>query len=888
LIVLSILASTAVAQININSENNLTKIIGIDQTAFPSLKINVHIDKFCAMSGTLEKDDFKINENGNNTSIDGFYFTGNGSAHKLDLAIVFDDTGSMRDEIYAMKSKVEDMTNAIKNSGVDANYSLISFKDSVSIKSKWTNDPEALKKSVSALLKGGGNDEPEDSMDAIEAALSMGFRPDARSIILVITDAHAHYKNDGGAFSSSLKEQMGNDTRVFSNYTEEQVENDLKKSGAMLIVVSPKFEEQSRYVDLKSIADDLNSVWIDIDSADFSTILDQLKGIITAYYVIDYQSPDPNSIGNRTVFVKVKAPGCVDDTASSFYTIKPNQPPVIHRFKPDKLSPQGAGTAIIWTVNATDPDGDEILYKFLHNGLPICNWTADNIWTWVPSNVDIGLNRVEVQIRDGLHARPNESDDKKSVNFIISEPNRPPIINSLTLETARLKNPAWIANAVDPDDDTILYKFFLDDIPQTGWITDNIWHPVGNNISNKTMKIEVWVRDGLHAGMDGFDDRKSVIYNITAAPPTVPGPAVHIESWQKTFGGPDQDGSLSGNSVQQTGDGGYIIAGSTWSYGSGKEDAWLIKTDAKGNKLWDKTFGGPNDDAAHSARQTADGGYIIAVSTNSSGTGSYDIRLIKTDAKGNKLWEKTFGGPNDDVANSVQQTSDHGYIIAGYTWPHAAGKKDAWLIKTDAYGNKVWEKTFSDSKDYVANSAQQTKDGGYIIAGDSYPNSWLIKTNSYGNELWNTTLDRSHANYADCVRQTSDGGYVIGGSYFGTYSKVWLIRTDANGNKLWDRTFGGLEGSVGTSVQQTSDVGFIVAGSTYSQGAGGFDAWLIKTDENGNKLWDRTFGGLNDDEADCVQQTSDGGYIIAGSTYSYGSGGRDIWLIRTDANGNVG
>jgi hypothetical protein len=308
--------------------------------------------------------------------------------------------------------------------------------------------------------------------------------------------------------------------------------------------------------------------------------------------------------------------------------------------------------------------------------------------------------------------------------------------------------------------------------------------------------------------------------------------------WNKTFGGTDYDFGTSG---RQTSDGGYIITGSTrlWS------DVLLIKTDNNGNEKWKRTFGGSSFDSGMSVQQTSDGGYIITGYTYSFGANENtdDVWLIKTDGNGNEVWNKTFGGLEGDVGCCVQQTTDEGYIITGYTDSYGAGAEDVWLIKTDSSGNKLWDKTFGGTNNDEGNSVQQTTDGGYIITGwmESFGagefDVWLIKTDFNGNEVWNRSFGGTKLDIGFSIQQTTDGGFILTGgtSSFNAVNitDVYLIKTDGNGDKVWEKTFGGIESDIGLEVKQTSDSGYIIAGETMSYGAGGYDVWLIKTDSQG-------------------------------------------------------
>ncbi len=356
--------------------------------------------------------------------------------------------------------------------------------------------------------------------------------------------------------------------------------------------------------------------------------------------------------------------------------------------------------------------------------------------------------------------------------------------------------------------------------------------------------------------------------------------------WNMTFGGSNND---EAHSVQQTSDGGYIIAGWTMSFGAGLPDFWLVRTNSSGAMQWNKTYGGVSKDEAYSVQQTSDGGYIIAGSTESGTAGLSDFWLIKTYANGDMQWNKTYGGSHDECAFCVRQTNDGGYIAAGYTDSSGVGNSDFWLVKTDAGGIVQWTGTYGGTGLDLAFSVFQTSDGGYALAGNttSYgaggSNLWLVKTDMMGTAQWNKTYGGNSYDTGRSILQTIDGDYIIAGwtSSFGAGgSDFWLIKTDGLGNQLWSQTYGGISDEEAYSVKQTSDGGYVIAGATTSYGLGGSDFWWVKTDATGVMRWNQANGGSADEKAYSVQQTSDGGYILAGSTESFGEGFADFWVTK--------
>jgi hypothetical protein len=366
-------------------------------------------------------------------------------------------------------------------------------------------------------------------------------------------------------------------------------------------------------------------------------------------------------------------------------------------------------------------------------------------------------------------------------------------------------------------------------------------------------------------------------------------------TFEKTIGGISTEQAYS---VAQTDDAGYIITGVKYNYTQGDADIYLIKTDANGNLLWDKTYGGTEDDEGYSVAQTSDGGYIIAGYTNSFGEGGYDVYLVKTDANGNLLWDKTYGKFGTEQGFSVAQTSDEGYIIAGYTESFGAYYYEVYLIKTNSVGDTLWTKALGEtSKDVFGYSVAQNVDGGYIITGynenigPGKPDVYLVKTDVSGNALWSKTFGGVSEDYGYSVAQTSDEGYIIAGyTYsFGAGScDVFLIKTDINGDTSWTKTFGGTKCDWSNSIVQTFDGGYIFAGSTDSYGAGLTDVYIVKMDANGNDLFTKTYGSSSLSEIGySIAQTSDSGYIITGIVQSNGETVDEIYLVKTDAFGNI-
>ena len=415
--------------------------------------------------------------------------------------------------------------------------------------------------------------------------------------------------------------------------------------------------------------------------------------------------------------------------------------------------------------------------------------------------------------------------------------------------------------------------------------------------------------------------------------------------WDRAFGGGSDDDL---HSLTETSDGGYLLGGYSYSSVSGDKsegskgtyDYWVVKTDASGNKLWDRTFGGGSHDILRSITETTDGGYLLGGHSYSSSSGdkSEDSRgesdywLVKIDASGNKLWDRSFGGNYSEIFYSLTATSDGGFLLGGYSNSPASGDKsegskgayDYWIVKTDASGNILWNRTFGGNSWDQLLSLTATSDGGFLLGGQSLSSAsgdksessshydfWVVKIDASGNKLWDRTFGGSSIESLASLTEISDGGFLLGGYSLSNISgdktedskgsaDYWVVKTDASGNMLWDKTIGGDLADAINSLTETTDGGFLLGGMSDSPASGdksegsrgGYDYWVVKIDASGNKLWDKTIGGGAWDVLFSLIETIDGNFLLGGYSRSTASGEKseaskgasDYWVVKLGDN----
>jgi hypothetical protein len=472
---------------------------------------------------------------------------------------------------------------------------------------------------------------------------------------------------------------------------------------------------------------------------------------------------------------------------------------------------------------------------------------------------------------------------------------------------------------------------------------DNSTSETAYKIERKTIGGNYSVISALEADATGYSDTgliANTFYTYRIYPINMSGNGPNSDEvsattfvlisleWQKSLGGPSFD---YGYSIQQTTDGGYIIAGMAGSNGGditgyrGSGDFWVVKLSGTGVLQWQKALGGTDAEIAFCIQQTSDGGYIVAgysASINGNVTGNKgfkDFWVVKLTNIGDLEWQKTLGGSGNEIAYSVKQTSEGGYIIAGQTDSNdgdVTGNKgwvDMWIVKLTGAGTIQWQKTFGGSNDDNAYSIEQATDGGYIIAGVTFSDNgdvtnnhgsadgWVIKLTSAGSIQWQKTYGGVRGDHVSIIRQTSDGGYIMAGhsssgngnvSGNSGASDFWITKLNNAGNLQWQENVGGTGEDHASDIRQISDGSYIAVGFTQSNDGfvtgskGGTDLWIVKFTSSGIFQGQKVLGGSSEDFGYSIQQSSDGGYIVAGFTESNNGdvtgnkGAFDYWAIK--------
>jgi len=358
-------------------------------------------------------------------------------------------------------------------------------------------------------------------------------------------------------------------------------------------------------------------------------------------------------------------------------------------------------------------------------------------------------------------------------------------------------------------------------------------------------------------------------------------------TWVSVYGGNQYD---RGRGIAQTSDKGYIVCGPASSYGIGNTDFYLLKIDSAGKYLWQNTFGGINIENAFSVNQTKDSGFVICGYTNSFGAGDYDAYLVKTNSSGILQWEKTFGGSNWDFSYWAEQTNDGGYIIAGETFSYG-NNSQAYLLKTNSNGDTLWTKQFGGTDDDASYEVHQTADNGFIlagytrtIAGDS--DFYLVKTDSVGTKKWEKTFGTSNNDICNSVALCSDGGFLLGGfTTIGTEQKIYFIKTNSDASLFTSKIDTPVTGSrIINRIRENKEGDYYIIG--WADIGNSFQKEIFFSKWN-TGLWyfdGGAMGGQSDEEGFDILESDDSGYVVVGYTASFGTGPDNIIIGKTNKN----
>ena len=348
--------------------------------------------------------------------------------------------------------------------------------------------------------------------------------------------------------------------------------------------------------------------------------------------------------------------------------------------------------------------------------------------------------------------------------------------------------------------------------------------------------------------------------------------------------------------VQQAANGHYLVAGRAKPAGDPIYfDVWIMDLNLDGSIAWQKLYDGVRWNRARALQSTREGGYVVLAQAGRAASADEDVWVLKLDAGGNVTWQKSYGGTSGEEAHAIRQTADGGYVVAGTTSSFGyGGGFDAWALRLDAEGNVVWQKTFGEGAGEGFEAIEETADGGYVMAGDTVSygagaqDAWVVKLDAGGHVAWEKTYGGVQGDKFLALQSTGDGGYIPAGYTwsFGVGEwDVWVVKLGGDGNVIWQKTYGGPDDEYATAIQQTAEGDSIVVGRTRSFGAGDDDGWALKLDADGNVVWQKTYGGRDWDAFEAVGLVDDGGYVVTGGTYSFEEMG--IWVLRLDADGGL-
>lgn len=366
--------------------------------------------------------------------------------------------------------------------------------------------------------------------------------------------------------------------------------------------------------------------------------------------------------------------------------------------------------------------------------------------------------------------------------------------------------------------------------------------------------------------------------------------AYAISTWAQKLGGPGTDDIFRG--IGRTSDG-YVVVGSTNSFGAGGNDGWVLKIDDDGNIESQRTFGGKAGDTTRSVMVTPDGGYVVAGISYSSSSGGADFWVTKFGSNDAIQWSKNYGGSNNDMAHAIDLTLDGGYLVGGFTTSFGAVNKDYFVVKLDSGGAVQWAKKLGGNGEDVIRIIKATSDGKYLVAGFTHSfgtngDIMVIKLDANGNVEWEKRYGGSGFEEPCCILEMPNGYIVMEQSTsFTGGSDAWMFKLDTNGDIMWQKRHGGGSFDELSSARLTSDGGFMTVGETKSFNAGNEDFWMVKFNADGVLQWAKRYGGSGIDEAEALAFGPDGGMVAVGSTKSFGAQGEDVWALKVDSNGNV-